>query len=188
MTSPIATSWLDTETKAALQKLPPEKIAPATTETYSIVVLSRDVGCDDRRHLRAFDRVLRTCPEEAQVQMGKKPPFVVKRELTPSDAMLAQFELICCDVVSVFIRDTVIADAETGYLSHLYSTLLRADEFQRMPVCTVFIPQHSAGRAFAEQFIGPAVPTLPCEMTATRKKARIMYHWARKVGAIMSER
>ena len=43
------TSWLDTETKAMLQQVPPEKVAPATTETFSLVVLAFDTAGDHNR-------------------------------------------------------------------------------------------------------------------------------------------
>ena len=183
MDAPQGTSWLDTETKAALQQVPPQKLAPATVQTFSVVVLSGDARHDHGRHVRAFDRILRTSLSDAEFQTRRTPPFVVKHGLTPSDAMLAQFELVCCDVVSVFVSDEVASNAEPSYLAELYGSLIRADEFKKVTVRVVSIPAHPAGRAFVEQFIGRDVPTLPCYLLAMRKKARIMSHWGQKIGA-----
>jgi len=183
METPDGTSWLDTETKAALQKLPPEKLAPATTDTFAVVVLSLGSPHDRVRHVRAFDRVLRTSLEDAERQITRTPPFVIKRELTLSDAMLAQFELVCSDIVSIFLSDDVVANAEPDYLASLYRSVAHAAEFQALSVRVHSIPNDEDGLAFAEQFIGPSLPLLPFEMIAMRKKARIMTHWANKIGA-----
>jgi hypothetical protein len=176
-------SWLDTETKAALQKVPPEKLAPATTDTFAVVVLSRSSSADQSRRIRAFDRILRTSLSDAESQTRRSPPFVVKRELTLADAMLAQFELICCDIISIFLSDDVVSNAEPEYLALLYRSVAHADEFQTVSVSVVSIPDNDDGNAFAEQFIGPRVGQLPFDVVAMRKKARIMMHWAVKIGA-----
>ena len=47
----------------------------------------------------------------------------------------------------------------------------------------VSVPEHAAGRAFAEQLIGSHLSHLPLEIVVMRKKARVMYHWAKKIGA-----
>jgi hypothetical protein len=179
------TSWLDTETKAALRKLPPEKLAPTTTDSFAVVVLSLGSTSNYVRHIRAFDRVLRTSLQDAECQMTRTPPFVVKRELTLSDAMLAQFELVCSDIVSIFLSDDVVENAEPNYLASLYRGVAQADEFQTLSIRVQSIPDDDNGYAFAEQFIGPSPPHLPLEMIAMRKKARIMTHWANKIGAIV---
>jgi hypothetical protein len=183
METPDGTSWLDTETKAALQKLPPEKLAPATTDTFAVVVLSLDSSTDRVRHVRAFDRVLGTSLEDAERQIARTPPFVIKRELTLSDAMLAQFELVCSDIVSIFLSDDVVENAEPEYLVSLYRGVAHADEFQIVSIRVHSIPDDDDGLAFAEQFIGLPVPQLPLEIVAMRKKLRIMIHWANKIGA-----
>jgi hypothetical protein len=185
METPDRTSWLDTETQAALQKLPPEKLAPATIDTFAVVVLSLGLPNDRVRQFRAFDRVLLTSLQDAERQMTRTPPFVVKRELSLSDALLAQFELVCSDVVSIFLSDDVVANAEPEYLASLYRGVAHADEFQTLSIRISSIPDNDEGRAFAEQFIGPTVPELPIEIIAMRKKARIMTHWANKIGAIV---
>jgi hypothetical protein len=185
METPDSTSWLDPETKAALQKLPPEKLAPTTTDTFAVVVLSRGSPKDRVRHVRAFDKVLRMSLQDAERQTALMPPFVVKRELTLGDAMLAQFELVCADIISIFLSDDVVANAEPDYLASLYRGVANADEFQTVSIRVESIPDNDDGHAFAEQFIGPTMPELPIEIIAMRKKARIMTHWANKIGAIV---
>lgn len=183
MDAPHGSSWLDAETKATLQQVPPQKFAPATLDTYSAVVLSCGADYDHLRRVRAFDRILRTSWIDAEFQTTRRPPFIVKRELTPAGAMLAQFELICCDVVSVFISDAVMSSADPTYLSELYGALARADEFEEVGVRVVSIPRHAAGQALLDQFVGREIPGFPYDMVVTRKKARIMAHWATKIGA-----
>lgn len=177
------TSWLDTETKAMLQQVPPEKLAPATTETFSLVVLAFDTAGDHNRSVRAFDRVLRTSLHDATRQTSRKPPFVVKHGLTLPDAVLAQFELACCDIISVFIADPVVADAEPRFLAEFYRILVHADEFEKVSVLLVSVPDSPEGLAFVQQFVSNDMPALPYEMVAMRKKARIMLHWAKKIDA-----
>ncbi|MDZ7618856.1 MAG: hypothetical protein U1E05_17770 [Patescibacteria group bacterium] len=183
MDTPRNSAWLDTETKAALQKLVPEELAPATTDTFAVVVLSQGSPDNRVRRTRAFDRVLRSTLLDAERQTESHPPFVVKRGLTLSDAMLAQFELICCDIISVFLSDHVVSNAEPEYLASLYRGVAQADEFEALSVRVVSIPADDAGLAFSEQFIGSRAAAVPFDMVAMRKKARIMIHWAEKIGA-----
>lgn len=181
--------WLDTETQACLQRSPPSKLAPPTTETFSLVVLNFDQITDHRRQVRALERVLQTSFIDAEWQTTRTPPFILKRQLTLSDAVLGQFELICSDIISVFITDAVLSAAEPEYLAALYEGLLRSDEFASVTVWVNALPQpaDSAG-SFLRQFIGEELPSLPYPMQVTRKKSRIMSHWARKFGVVVSVR
>lgn len=178
--------WLDTETKACLQRSPPLKLSPPTTERFSIVVLYWEPFSDQRRRVRAFERVLRTTLTDAEFEASRRLPFVVKRGLTLSDAMLAQFELICCDIASVLIADPVISAAEPQYLADLYNSLIRSDEFATLRISVTAIPPNELGRQFVQQFIGNGNPSLPHTMRIMLKKARIMTHWAGKIGAAVS--
>ncbi len=177
---------MDLETKASLQETPPEKLAPATTETYGVVVLAWLSQPGNARTVRAFDRVLQSSQDDAKLQSTRQPPFVAKRGLALPDALLAQFELICCDIVSVFISDIVLSDAGDAYLFELYSTLLTSNEFAMETIRVDCIPNDSLGIAFLDQFLGVEISSLPYEMIAAQKKARIMRHWATKIGAIVT--
>jgi hypothetical protein len=75
MDTPQNPTWLDTETKAALQKLPPEELAPATTDAFAVVVLSQSSPDNRVRQTRAFDRVLRTSLVDAERQTERSPPL-----------------------------------------------------------------------------------------------------------------
>ena len=175
--------WLDTETKAVLQKSPPEKLAPATTETFSIVVIDRSFRPIPSRHLRAYYRVLGTSIGDATEILKQTIPFILKRRLTLPDAMLAQFELICCDIISAFVSDTVISNADPEYLSGLWNSLKTGEEFEKQWVTIDNAPENACGADFLEQFVGVQAMDFPIEITAMRKKARIMQHWAKKIGA-----
>lgn len=182
MTMPHDPNLLKTQTKAALQKLVPEKLAPATTQTFSIVVLSCDFQPDHDRHVHAYERVLSTSRMDAEFQSTRKPPFVLKQGLSVEDALLAQFELVCGDIVSAFISDSVVSHAEPSYLAELYRSLVVGEEFDKLNVCIHSIPETESGVTFVHEFIGPFAPDLPHTMIAMRKKARIMQYWAKKIG------
>ena len=58
----------------------------------------------------------------------------LKHGLTEADALLDQFELICCDALSVFISDDVIKNGTSEYLIDLCNNLLCSDEFSETNV------------------------------------------------------
>ncbi|MDY0168077.1 MAG: hypothetical protein RBS80_16130 [Thermoguttaceae bacterium] len=178
--------WLDTETKACLQQAPPSKLAPSATETFSLVILRRDPLTERRRQGQAFERVLGVSLGDAKHLTTAPLPFILKRGLTLSDAMLGQFELICSDIVSVFLSDEVTLSADPRYLADLYRDLLDSDEFAMVTVSITAIPPGESGRKFVRRFIADTAPPLPHPMRATRKKARIMCHWAKKLGGMVS--
>lgn len=94
---------------------------------------------------------------------------------------MAQFELICCDVVSVFITDAVMTQADAAYLAQLYGELLESDEFASVQV-SLQVPDDAAGRSLVDQFVHRPFSVYTQQMTMTRKKARIMTHWAIRCG------
>ncbi len=176
-------AWLDTETQAVLRRVPPEKFARATTEAFSIVVIDRSFRPIRSRHLRAYQRVLGTSIDHASDTLKRAIPLVLKRELILADAMLAQFELICCDMISVFVSDTIMANADPDYLCELWNSLKTGEEFEKQSVTIENVPDDSSGADFLEQFVGAKDTNFPMDIIAMRKKARIMQHWAKKIGA-----
>ena len=150
-------------------------------------MLAVDRLSNHRRQVRAFERILRTSRSDAEFETKKTVPFVTKRELTRSDALLAQFELICSDVISVFIVDAVLSNAEPGYLARVYRGLIQSDEFKMVAVSIDAIPGGVTGNDFVQQFIADETPPLRHRMIITQKKARIMSHWARKIGVSISK-
>ena len=121
--------WLDTETKALLQRLPPEKLAPPDTATFTLVLLAV-AGLNRHALLSAVQRAARVSPEEAEHMLSRRLPISVKKGLSYPDAQIAQFELICCDAVSLFLADEVVAEASADYLTGLYAKLRKSDEFE----------------------------------------------------------
>jgi hypothetical protein len=177
-------TWLDTETKALFAASPPNKLAPPSLDPFSVVVLYRERS-DVMRQLRAFERVLKTSSSDAERCLEKSLPFVLKSGLLHGDALLAQFELICSDIVSAFIPDTVVSDAEPQYLASLYNRLIRSPEFALVKACLKALPADDRGTRFVDQFIGEKPVQLPFQFVATNKKCRIMQQWAANIGGVV---
>ncbi|MCG8586200.1 MAG: hypothetical protein MI757_15950 [Pirellulales bacterium] len=179
-------NWLDTETKAALEKQPPSKLAPPDTVAFTLILIANH-GDDNERLTRALRRILQTSDQDALRLAERELPVTVKSSLSYEDALLGQFELISCDAVSVFITDHVATGATREYLDTLYKSLLtESDEFQQTLVRVEEIPSTESGKKFIDQFIGDGALTFPLEVAATQKKARIMKHWGDKIGARLS--
>ncbi len=185
-------NWLDTETKAILHRRPPEKLAPPMAGPFTLVLIAR--GPDQRRLARALQR---SCPlSEAQVRaiLRQPDPIAVAKGFSLDDATLGQFEFVCCDSSSVFLEDAVFQEAEEAYLNNLYSWLRESREFEELPIRIWFVPESDGGLRFLDQFFGwdhqtfdrmmPRKGVLVQQMM--RKKARIMAHWAAKIGAEVS--
>jgi hypothetical protein len=181
--------WLDTETKAMLQQAPPEKYAPANTGLFTLVLLTR--GNSHDRLIQALTRIPGVTRAKAVEVAVCMCPVPIVCSLSLGDAMLGQFELVCCDAISVFLRDEVVCTAERLYLGQLYRQFLHSPEFESVRVTITSVPRTAFGEHFLEQFLGGAevlprlvIAGLPaCEETMMRKKARIMAHWAEKIGA-----
>ncbi|MBN1909765.1 MAG: hypothetical protein JW818_08500 [Pirellulales bacterium] len=172
--------WLDTQTKAILQGGPPLKEAPAGVAAYSLVLLTKPPQLEWFR--QAIARVLHNTPESWDDAIRRPCPNVLDSALVLEDAMLGQFELICSGAVSVFLRDEVVIGATGSYLDDLYADLLQSPEFAEVMVSVVSLPPGDPGQRFVEQFLGPDPPSLPTSLRMPRKKARIMEHWATKIG------
>ena len=72
--------------------------------------------------------------DEAERILGRGLPAPVKKGLSHPDAQTAQFELMSCDAVSVFVADEVVAQAPADYLADLYARLLKSEEFELVTV------------------------------------------------------
>ena len=184
--------WLDTETKSLLQPSPPEKLAPPDTASFALVLLAHR-GHDHRALVGAVQRAAQTSVEQAELIASRRLPIAVRRGLTYSDAQIGQFELICCDSISVFLDDGVAADGDRQYLRELYAQLRTSPEFQPVSIAIRFIPDTDAGRRFCDQFLSSAVRTtfrygseIALLDRVFRKKARLMALWASEIGAKMA--
>lgn len=177
--------WLDAETKAVLCKSPPNPLAPPMLDTFAILMLSR-VDTDNGRHIRAIERAAK--PDLGHrdfLELDRQPPFVLFRSLDLADAMFAQFELASCDLMSLFLSDDVLTHAEPQYMADLANAVTGSPEFQKISIRVFSIPDSDAGARFADQFLGVPLTEVPLQQSVFRKKARIMVHWAKKIGAVV---
>lgn len=175
------TSWLDTQTKAILDQTPPNKLAPPDTKSYSLVLISV-FRHQPERLSRAIRRIYPDSWEQAQVRLSHPMPVVLRHQMTMSDALMGQFELICADAISVFIPDSVIELASSDYLTNTYNALLQSNEFEETSIVVDSIPRDAQGSEFMDQFFGSS-DDLFSTLVVPFKKARIMLHWAGKIGA-----
>ena len=179
-------SWLDPQTKEILQPQPPERIAPPTLPQYSLVLL--EAGGDRARMLRAVRRVNDCDDSEAADLLQRRFPLIVNTDLSHHDALLGQFELVCCDAIGVFISSEVVAMAEPYYLRDLYARLRHSPEFQEAIITVRSVPKTQEGLKFVDQFLGLSETDgvdqgFPVNLPVLQKKARIMAHWASRIGA-----
>jgi hypothetical protein len=174
--------WLDTQTKALLQGIDPSKIAPPTEIDFSIVLLEH--GQNMELLQRALSRILEPEKQETICELLEKPcPLVIQSSLSYESASLGQFELICADSISVILHDDVASEGESDYLENLYQSLRQSQEFQAVLATLLTVPIDDRGQNFCNQFLGGGNVLPPITFSTTFKKARIMRHWARKIGA-----
>jgi hypothetical protein len=180
--------WLDTETKALLQGAPPEKDAPPTTDTFTLVLLRW--GCDMAHAARSLARVPHISGEKAALLVAKACPLPIAGSLSMTDALLGQFELVCADAISVFLRDPVVSSSPGAYLARLYARFQSSPEFDDVFVNATSIPRTDQGQRFVDQFFGGLQHVGSDDPSGyayagimMRKKARILAHWAKKIGA-----
>ena len=178
-------SWLDTETKAFLEKSPPNKLASPDTVGFTLLLLSI-WRHDQRRLVRAFERIRLDSAESMRLRLQDDLPLPIKNGLTHADALLGQFELISCDAISVFLTDEVVTGASQKYLDSLYQSLRQSDEFAETSVRIENLPNSDSGEEFIDQFLATKDYVLPATITTLRKKARIMLHWGNKIGGQVS--
>lgn len=178
-------SWLDTETKALLQKSPPDKLAPPDTVGFTLVMLSIG-GTDNARVVRATARILGDSHDAARRLLMRALPLPVKAGISFADASLGQFELISSDAVSVILNDKVFNGASQDYLKELYAQLLQSSEFEVVSLRVESIPCTDRGDEFIDQFLGDDDSWRSRALKLPRKKARIMEHWASKIGGLVT--
>lgn len=180
-------NWLDTQTKEILQKAHEPKLAPPKAAEFALVLLRK--GADHPRLVRAICRI-NECREAGAIELARLPePVTVNSGLTQEEALFGQFELICCDAIAVFIRSEVLLEQhQEGYLRSLYQTVLQSPEFKPTRIDVLEVPATDPGEKFMDQFVGNALSAqkrrLPrFSVLVPFKKARIMTHWAKRVGA-----
>src|ERR1700677_3137435 len=117
-------NWLDTETKAILQKHCDLKLAPPKTMDFALVLISD--ASDHQRLVRAIRRI-NECSESKAVDLAvQRPPMTINWDLTEANALHGQFELICCDAVSIFVRSQVARSSNKAYLDSLFQKIVHS--------------------------------------------------------------
>ena len=179
-------NWLDTETKAILQRDNQPPLAPATVPEFALVLGAS--GVDRERLIRAVCRI-NDCDRSTTIELLRQPlPLVINSDLTEEDATLGQFELVCCAAVSAIVRSEVAVDGGRDYLSQLLANVSCSFEFRPVTLRIDDVPMSEAGQRFLDQFLGMDLARLrelgfPRRFTMPAKKARIMKHWAARIGA-----
>jgi hypothetical protein len=179
-------NWLDTETKAILQKQDEPKLSPCKVAEFALVLGSQWV--DRQRLIRAVCRINDCNQAEAGKVLGWLSPVTISSDLTEEEAEFGQFELICCEAIAAVIRSEVAEQADREYLKDLLRRISHSPEFRPVTVKIVEVPANESGQKFVDQFLGIDLKKLlelgiPRQFTMPTKKARIMKHWATRIGA-----
>src|SRR6185437_3719363 len=171
-------NWLDTETKAILQKEPEPKLAPPKAAEFGLVMLLK--GRNRLRLARAICRINNCTEAQGLAIARRRAPAIVNPGLTEAEALWGQFELICCDTIAAFVRSEVLLDREQReYLETVYQRVLRSPEFRPTRIDIREVPATEGGEKFMDQFIGKAVaeeqrPLDEFSLLVPYKKARLM--------------
>lgn len=179
-------NWLDIQTQEFLQGDPPPKLAPRKVAEFGLVLLRK--GMDQQRLVRAISRI-NDCSDSAAASLARQPlPVTINLDLEHGDALLGQFELICCDSTAAFLSSEVLEQGDKSYLRSLFHRISESPEFKPCTLTIISIPTTEKGRKFADQFLGVAGTGLqelvfPFRIDVPFKKARIMKHWAGRIGA-----
>ena len=178
-------NWLDTQTKELLQKVRDEKLAPPKIPGFALVLLRE--GQDRERLVGAVVEINKCNRFEAAALVRQPLPATINRDLTEDDALWGQFELICCNAISIFVRTEVLMQNDKDYLGPLFAKVLESPEFVPTVVDITDIPSTEPGEKFIEQFLGekPVNRIFPATVIMPFKKARIMEHWATRIGATL---
>jgi hypothetical protein len=176
-------NWLDTQTKEFLQKVGDEKLALAKTAEFALIMIRK--GPDRKRLVDAISQINKCSESSAAILVEQPTPTIINRDLTEEEALWGQFELICCDTISLFLRSEVLEQNDKSYLWPLYKKISESPEFKPAKVNMTEVPDTESGDKFIEQFLGVSETkrVFPMQLTVPFKKARIMEHWATRVGA-----
>jgi hypothetical protein len=97
--------------------------------------------------------------------------------------------LICCDSIAAFVRSEVLLERDQkDYLDALFQRVLQSPEFRPTRIDVLEVPATEAGERFVDQFLGNAIPEAkrPIDefsLWVPYKKAKLIKHWAARVGA-----
>jgi hypothetical protein len=176
-------NWLDTQTKEILQKEHESRLSPPKVAEFALVLVRK--GQDHDRMVQAVSEINHSSETDATGLVNRPTPITINPDLTEEEALWGQFELICCDAISVFVRSEVLEQNDRTYLESLFKRVLHSTEFKPTTVSVAQVPRNEAGEKFVVQFLGRrfTAEAFPVVLEVPFKKARIMKHWATRVGA-----
>lgn len=162
-----------------------DELESAETAEFALVLLRK--GPDRRRLVDAIIEINKCSEANANMLATRATPITVRADLTEAEAVWGQFELICCDAVSIYLRSEVIEENDESYLRPLFKTFSESLEFRPATVNIIRVPATESGEKFLKQFAGSSALAcaFPMTFTVPFKKARIMEQWAARVGAEM---
>ena len=120
-------NWLDTQTKALLQNVQDKKLAPPNPAEFALGVRK---GPDHQRLVDAIVEINKCSEADAAALASRSVPVTINPDLSEEEALWAQFELICCDAVSIFLRTEIIEQNDRSYLWPLFEKLSESSEFR----------------------------------------------------------
>jgi hypothetical protein len=174
-------SLLRTEVQALLQKVPPEKFAPADTESFTLVLFD----LPSKSHRRIETTLCRVCVlSEGEVDklLGRELPINLKHGLSYSDAAIDQFELLACDGLAFIMPDRVVEDPEPSYLDELYASLAASTDFELVEVAVTSLPAGPSALEYLDLFFGDITVDASIPRKVMRRKALIMTIIADRIG------
>ncbi len=175
------TSLLRTEAQALLQKLPPEKIAPADTESFTLVLFDLPPK-SHRRIEKVLRRVCDLSEGEVDELLSRELPINLKHGLSYSDAAIDQFELLACDALAFIMPDRVVEDPEPSYLDDLYKSLASSADFELVEVAVTLLPAGPKALEYLDLFFGDVTVDASVPRKVMRRKALIMTIIADRIG------
>jgi len=175
------TSLLRTETQALLQKLPPQKYAPADTESFTLVLF--DLPAKSHRHSeKVICGVCALSEGEVDELLSRELPINLKHGLCYSDAAIDQFELLACDALVFIMPDRVVQDPEPGYLDDLYEDLASSTDFELVEVAVTSLPAGPKALEYLDLFFGDVTVDASVPRRMMRRKALLMKIIADRIG------
>jgi len=171
---------LRTEVQALLQKLAPEKYAPADTEAFTLVLFDLP-GKSHQRIEKVLRRVCALSDGKVDELLSQELPINLKHGLCYSDAAIDQFELLVCDALSFIMPDRVVQDPEPGYLDDLYEHLASSADFELVQV-TVTLPAWPKALEYLDLFYGDVTADASLPRRMMRRKALLMKIIADRIG------
>src|SRR5688572_6551966 len=110
-------NWLDTQTKELLQKGSDQKLAPPKTAEFALVLIKK--GPDQQRLVEAIAEICKCNEAEASILASRATPVTISFDLTEEEALWGQFELICCDAISIYLRSEIVQTNDHTYALRL---------------------------------------------------------------------